>query len=250
MEPGWQAKIGAFDALSIKIADGTRSDFRRGQAVSVLNDATAAGVERHAWGYHYCRTEEAARREGFAAGKAASSVGAACYYMNLEKHWAGVWGSPRTDDPEGAALAFIGAFDDATCGDVGIAWNGFARESVWKGRRFCTERVLSRCSAWVPMCYGSIHRRNARAAKWRGRLDGIVHGAMVASGRLNREGRPTIRQTGRRSLDRFLDEVAPDMCAVWYGSGARGMLTEGNRINRPWCEYIRDRIERGGCGVD
>lgn len=242
LDEGWQDAIGAFDALSIKIADGRRSDFRRGEVVKVIKETINAGVEPRAWGYHYSRTVEEAKREGWKAGKAAQSLGVAAYYLNLEKHWAGVWGSPKTKDPELAALGFVSSFKDASCGAIPVAWNGFAREKVWKGRRFCTREVLKACDLWVPMCYGTLSRRVNRARKWRNEgLDHLTHGAMIASGRINSKGKPTVTQDGRRGVDGFIEKAQPDEIAIWYGSGARGMLTKGNKENRPWSEYIRGR---------
>ncbi len=250
LDDGWQDAIKAFDAVSIKIADGKRSDFRRSEALEVVKGAVSAGVDPHAWGYHYCRTEEDAKIEGRKAGKAAMSLGVSTYYLNLEKHWAGVWGSPKTPNPEGAAIAFIDAFKAATCGEIAVAWNGFAREKVWRGRRFCTREVLERCDLWVPMCYGSIHRRVDRATKWRDKGVDLVHGAMIASGRLNRKGKPTVRQEGVKGVDGFIERAAPDVVAVWYGSGAKGMLTKGNSANIPWPKYIEAQKRRERCEMD
>ena len=241
LDDNWQKAAQSFDAVSIKIADGKRGDFRRGEALDVIRGTLSAGSSAHGWGYHYCRTIEEAKREGQAAGKAAFSVGVSAYYLNLEKHWAGIWGSPRTADPEGAALAFISEFRNAAHDSVALAWNGFAREKKWRGRRFCTRDVLQQCDIWMPMCYGSIHRRVNRSTKWNKSGLDLQQGAMIASGRLDRKGRPTLKQKGRRSLDYFLDRADPDVVAIWYGAGAKGMLTEGNEHNMPWPEYIQGR---------
>ena len=240
LDDEWQKAIEAFDAVSIKIADGKRGFFRRGEAQEVIRATKEKGVSAHGWGYHYCRTTQEAREEGTAAGKAAFALDVSAYHLNLEKHWAGIWGAPKTADPERAALAFIDSFKNASHNSIPIAWNGFSIEKKWRGRRFCTENVIRNCDAWIPMCYGSIHRRVKRSRKWTDRGIDIQQGAMIASGRLNRSGKPTLTQEGKRSLDTFLLQAKPDVVAIWYGAGAKGMLTQGNAHNAPWPQYIKE----------
>jgi len=170
----WLDLIEGFDAISLKVADGSGS-FQLSEARKMASGVRSAGLLVHAWGFHRCETFEAARKEGEAAAKAALSIGAIAYHWNAEKQWAN---SPNT---QGTALAFAKAFKGRAPA-VELYANCFNAP--------VNDSIVKAFDVLEPMCYGTKASTIAKKIDKRMTRPGIPReklAIMVGTGRLNKD---------------------------------------------------------------
>ena len=236
LPPDYGDVLRAFDAASIKVLDGDNPYHLR-DAHEFYREAERAELARHGWGYHYIRTHLDARREGRAAGRAAVELGLDAYWLDAEKHWAGIAGEPRTENPERAALSFIETFR-SEAPDCLLLWNGYSWPR-WRGRPLTTDRILEACDGFAPQLYGTRARTIRR--KWRSRVRRVPAGSlwapMTGSGRIDSRRRVW---GFHKDLPALVQQTEPEFLAFYFGHGASSMLLQGNGRNRAVVDVVRE----------
>ena len=170
---GWEEQLGNFDAVSIKIMDGTRIYDSRGVDV-LMSSLKGSPVDVHGWGYHYCQEPARARDEAIATAIRCQELGISHYHWNAEKHWkAGI--SPVDNN----AIAFAKEFQKQMP-SIRLYANCFNAQT--------TPKMAKHFNYFEPMCYGT--KRKTIASKVEKRMSGKPFpaartGIMVGTGRPN-----------------------------------------------------------------
>lgn len=242
---GWarSAKRAGFDAVSKKVLHGS-DPFRPGEAGRVLRAGDSAGLDRHGWGWHYLRDPLEAVEEGQAAGQMSRALGLRAYWVNAEKHWAGVEGQPPTENPPRELQIFADSFR-SVAPRVLLIFNGFSWPRTSDGRPLLTPEALGAFDAFGPMVYGTTRATIAkkyRARSKRASAVGVGFAPMVGTGRVDSLGRVwgfAESGPGGSGLLDLVREDPPDFLAFWYGAGSADMLTEGSTANPPLATVAR-----------
>lgn len=167
----WAERIGVYDAVSVKAADGS-SQFHPKDVESMVSEIASVGVPLHLWGFHYCLTPREAREEAQRAAEECVRHSAVAYHWNAEKQWA-AGGSPAE-----SAIEFATVFRGAAPG-VELFANCFHSQA--------STTMLSHFDYFEPMCYGTRRRTISRHMDTRiGRRDlpDAKKAVMVGTGRL------------------------------------------------------------------
>jgi len=153
----WKTGLKAFDAVSVKVMDGGR-EFASKLSLETLQICEGMGVYTQGWGYHYMTDIASATREAKAAAKVVKKLKLRAYYCNAEKQWAGVWGSPITQDPSGAAMQFAYIFKKE-CPGIPLLWYGLTRKVLayksGKKREIFSDAALAFYDGYAPMRYAT-----------------------------------------------------------------------------------------------
>jgi hypothetical protein len=222
----WLDLIEGFDAISLKVADGS-SSFQSSEAREMASGARSAGLLVHAWGFHRCESIGAARKEGEAAAKAALSVGAVAYHWNAEKQWA------NASNTQGTALAFAKAFRNRAP-SLELYANCFNSP--------VNDAIVEAFDVLEPMCYGTKASTIAKKIDKRMTRPGIPKeklAIMVGTGRLNGDvagqawGYHNEGDDGVPGLLKLALEHRPAAINYFRGgvAGGEDIMQSGNPIN-------------------
>jgi hypothetical protein len=230
LHPEWKTRISTFDAVSIKCMDGA-SEYKMVDALETAMEVSRAGCRVHAWGFHYCRDEEEARKEARAAADACERMGAVAYHWNAEKQWAS---STRSEQ---SGMAFACAFKDVLP-DVTLYANCFSSDA--------TGKMISEFDRYEPMLYGT--RRTTIARKFGDQLSRRdipleKRSAMIGTGRgdIRHDTRAWGYTDGPDGLVGLASKHGP-MSLNYFRAGVingEDMLMSGNSINPDLPEQIR-----------
>ena len=168
----WDLFVSGFDALSIKICDGSKA-YRKKDAASIVATADELNMEAHGWGFHYCRSVDEAKVEAEAAAGLCEELSVSAYHWNAEKEWAG------SEDPESCAIAFAETFK-LHAPDVLLFANCFSAP--------VTKDMIGLFDYYEPMIYGTRISTISNKFKKRFSSPSMPNGkrcAMVGTGRKN-----------------------------------------------------------------
>ena len=254
LDPGWPAllKQAEFDSFSVKLIDAGRP-YRSEEISSILDEGRASGLTAYGWGWTHATDRQSATQEATAAASECTRRGIQRYYVNAEKVWAGTSGEPIPADPIGNMRTFVETFR-MRAPEVKLYWNGFSWQSA-NGRPLVTQTLLSWFDGYSPMNYGtkasSIEKKYDQRQE-RAQALGLPYQPMMSPGRIAKDGATWGFFNDQNSGPGLLELVRrspPQGLAVWYGSGATGMLGQGNRENPPWTEAgpaLQRAAVRGG----
>lgn len=249
LEQGWTAHLAGVYAVSVKVTDGANPYKHRASMLQILDQAEAEGCERHAWGYHYCRTIEDAEAEADAAAEGAIVARARVYYWNAEKQWAGTSSDPGATDPIATSQAFARRFKARAPG-IMLGWQAWttraARNQGSPHSVVDTVANVRLFDVWAPMITAS--KPSTIAAEWATDADKyamslpqLIRGPLVGSGRAIGDGQAMgyfDRQGDAPGLRELVAGSGVPWILYWYGNGSEGMLTNGNEINPPLVAQI------------
>tara|TARA_R100000655_G_scaffold105313_1_gene153388 strand:- start:638 stop:1483 length:846 start_codon:yes stop_codon:yes gene_type:complete len=224
MNKDWDLMIQGFDALSIKICDGSKS-YRKKDAAEIVAYADSLGMEAHGWGFHYCTNETDARVEAEAAAGLCEELSIASYHWNAEKQWAG------SDDPEENAIAFAETFK-LHAPDVKLFANCFSAP--------VTKEMMVYFDYYEPMIYGTRISTIANKFKKRFGSPGIPKNkrcAMVGTGRKNpkntKQAWGYVKSTGRNHEQFGLDKLVPDFKPTYLNFFRAGLIQKEDIMVAP-----------------
>ena len=239
LENNWPAllKQAEFSSFSAKVIDAGRA-YRVDEVSQIITEGRSAGLVAYGWGWTHARNSKEAQDEATAAAKQCIERGLPRYYVNAEKMWAGTSGEPVPDDPIGNMLLYVDTFR-SLAPDVELYWNGFSWYTA-NGRALVTNDLLAAFDGYAPMNYGT--KASSIQKKYDERLDRAQeinrpYQPMMSPGRIAKDGATwgffEDQQSGPGLLSLVSARPPAGLC-VWYGSGATGMLADGNSENPPW----------------
>jgi len=225
----------AWDFVSIKVCDGRRQ-FKPDDVFAMVRELRQRGVAVHGWGFHYCRTVEAAVAEARVAAHVCNHYGLSDYHWNAEKHWSG------SDDRVRAAVAFAREFHRLA--PQTLLWaNCYSGPMTREILRSCGVRPCF--DVWEPMMYGTrastIDRHTRRRLnKFGGAGEAQVPRAMmVGTGKTDSEGQTWGFFNDRGAVPGLLTLVQREQpYAVSYWRAPSNLLT-GNAENPSVAEQLR-----------
>ena len=232
----WELFINGFDVLSIKICDGFKAH-RKKDAASLVAIADKLNVSVHGWGFHYCTSEEDARREAEYAAGLCEELSLSGYHWNAEKQWAG------SEDPEEYAIAFAETFK-LHAPTVFLFANCFSAP--------VSKEMMEYFDYYEPMIYGTRISTIATKFKKRFSSPSIPKGkrcAMVGTGRKNPKNPkqawgyvtstgPSYEQSG---LDRLVPSFKPSFVNFFRAGliGKEDIMVASNDINPVLSEQVK-----------
>lgn len=220
----WDMYISGFDALSVKICDGSKTH-RKKDAAEIIATADQLNMEAHGWGFHYCTTEEDARREAEAAAGLCEELSVSAYHWNAEKQWAG------SEEPESNAIAFAETFK-LHAPEVELFANCFSAP--------VTKQMMEHFDYYEPMIYGT--RISTIASKFEKRFStpSIPNGkrcAMVGTGRKNpkntKQAWGYLNSTGADAKQRGLDRLIPYFKPTYINYFRAGLIGQEDIMVAP-----------------
>jgi hypothetical protein len=232
----WDLHVSGFDALSIKICDGVKA-YKKKDAADIIATADDLNMEAHGWGFHYCTSEEDAKREAEAAAGLCEELSVSAYHWNAEKQWAG------SDDPEAYAMAFAETFK-LHAPDVLLFANCFNAP--------VTKEMIGLFDYYEPMIYGT--RISTISSKFSKRfstpsIPKRKRCAMVGTGRKNTKNpkqawgylNSTGRDNARHGLDKLIPTFKPTYLNFFRAGliGKEDIMVEPNDINPVLSEQVK-----------
>jgi hypothetical protein len=232
----WPILINGFDALSIKVCDGSKA-YRKKDAAELTSVADELNMEAHGWGFHYCTSEDTARVEGEVAAGLCEELSLSAYHWNAEKQWAG------SEEPERNAIAFAETFK-IHAPDVLLFANCFNAP--------VTKEMIGFFDYYEPMIYGTrISTISSKFTKRFGTpsMPKSKRCAMVGTGRKNTKNskqawgylNSTGRDDARHGLDRLVPTFKPTYLNFFRAGlvGKEDIMVEANDINPVLSEQIK-----------
>ena len=232
----WDLHVSGFDALSIKICDGVKA-YKKKDAADIIATADDLNMEAHGWGFHYCTSEEDAKREAEAAAGLCEELSVSAYHWNAEKQWAG------SEDPEAYAMAFAETFK-LHAPDVVLFANCFNAP--------VTKEMIGLFDYYEPMIYGT--RISTISSKFSKRfstpsIPKRKRCAMVGTGRKNTKNpkqawgylNSTGRDNARHGLDKLIPAFKPTYLNFFRAGliGKEDIMVEPNDINPVLSEQVK-----------
>lgn len=263
---GWENALYSFDAVSLKLVNGSSiltKNNRTKKNIQWLKRLSANygfGKGIHGWGFHYMRDIRSATQEATIAAQVAKEAGVSTYWVNCEKHFMGVEDQPPTMDPSGAAMQFAAVFKDRAPG-IALIYNGYQAETIAAKtkvgipkRNGLSDAAIQAYDGFGPMNYGTrigtiankYIKRAARVRKLK-----VPYCPMHGNGRISKKGgiwgwantvgdpkSPKYNKKRSKQGDGIIALTKKhgkkgDWIAIWYGSGAGAVCTDGNAANPP-----------------
>ena len=232
----WDMLLSGFDALSIKICDGSKP-YKKKDAAEIVSTADELNMEAHGWGFHYCTTVDEAKREAEAAAGLCEELSMSAYHWNAEKQWAG------SEDPESTAIAFAETFK-LHAPDVLLFANCFNAP--------VTKEMIGLFDYYEPMIYGT--RISTIANKFKKRfsapsIPSVKRCAMVGTGRKNpkntKQAWGYVVSAGedfeKHGLDRLVPAFKPTYLNYFRAGliGKEDIMVEPNDINPVLSDQVK-----------
>jgi hypothetical protein len=242
VEPGWEAGLGDFHAVSVKIADGRDGNYNAGP---LFAGADAGGCRRWSWSFNYLKgggdNYQRTREEAVAAADAAIRWGSELHAVNAEHAAFGISGDPAPDIAGRCAL-FADVFLERAPG-VKLAWNGLTYTSYMMSNGAWVDGLNASSLARYEFVNPMIYRESSDSAAWRKRQDELWAGArdkcvntfgkpwgpMTGSGRIAGDGTAWLwafDRDGQPGLLSLVQRYQPDYLAFFYGAGSKPQLTQ------------------------
>jgi len=245
VEKDWVEYLGNFYGVSCKICDG-RSMFTK-KPGPLLDGATAAGIQRLGWGFHYCKTPKRAREEAEEVARAVERWGVVEYAWNVEGHFFGCWGKEALPVPVAErATIFAQRFRELLPG-VKLVYNGLSYKSYYydsDGKRrtgIGAAMTADNFDRYTPMMYHRGRDTVEDRQYWARLLPKSAKkfpnvpewGPMTGTGRQKMVGDyleaygwfcPKNEQPG---LDELAGIFRADAWSFFYGYGSKPMLSKG-----------------------
>ena len=232
----WASSIDGFDAISVKVLDGS-SKFQLQEAAAVLVEAAHLNLEHHGWGFHYCLTKEKAKKEASAAADLCKKMNLVGYHWNAEKQWAAI------GDPEATAIEFAEQFK-LLAPNVKLFANCFSSK--------VTSEMMEVFDYYEPMIYGTRVSTISKKFKNRWSAPSIrpdQRCAMVGTGRKNprnpKQAWGYTHSTGNDSSESGLDRLVRDYKPTYLNYfragviGGEDIMMESNDINPTLSQQIK-----------